>query len=128
MKKLLLTACCLLSCSALFSLQTDLPQISDISSKVPQELDTLNAVIGATRENLSRQEILKDEVERYQQLQARFLQNPDNNELLFQMVKSAYRISELVQTAHLQNAFSKNFLNEIEMFARVAAKRGIPRQ
>lgn len=105
----------------------DIPQISSVSSNVNNELDSLNTLISATKQNLDNEMALKKQVESYQKLQQLYLKNADDKELLFQMVKAAYRLQETIKSYHLEHTFSKEFLNELNVFAQVANKRAIPK-
>ena len=62
---------------------TDLPQISDVSSNVSGELQTLNQIIAMTKENLAAQEVIRQKVQYYYRLQQAYLSDPDDRELLF---------------------------------------------
>lgn len=105
----------------------DLPSISSVSSNVNSELDGLNTLINATKQNLDNQLAVKKQVESYQKLQQLYLQSPDNTEILFQIVKNAYKLQEAIRYYHLEQAFSGDFLNELNIFAQVANKRAIPK-
>jgi hypothetical protein len=105
----------------------DIPAISSVSSNVSNELDSLNALINATKQNLDNQIAIKKQIESYQKLQQLYLKNADDKELLFQMVKSAYRLQDAIKSNHLDHAFSTEFLNELNVFAQVANKRAIPK-
>lgn len=106
---------------------TDLPQISDVSSNVSGELQTLDQIIAMTKENLAAQEVIRQKVHYYYRLQQAYLSDPDDRELLFRMVKTSYKLLELINKNHLRHAFTDEFLGELDVFAQVAVKRGIPR-
>jgi hypothetical protein len=115
-------------CSSLIeAAPADLPQVSDASSNVSVELQTLDHIISMTKENLTAQKVVKQKVQYYYRLQQAYLANPDDRELLFRMVKTSFKLLEIINNNHLQHAFSDDFLHELDVFAQVAVKRGIPR-
>lgn len=105
----------------------EMPQISSVTSNVSNELESLNTLIDATKENLNNERALKKQVESYLVLQQLYLKNADDKELLFQMIKNAYRLQESIKTYHLEHAFSAEFMNELTIFAQIANKRAIPK-
>lgn len=113
--------------SPLSAVGMDLPRVSDASSDVTGEVQTLNEIIAMTKESLKAQEIIRNKTKAYHQLQIAYLNDPEDRELLFRMVKSSYKLLELINNNHLRHVFTPEFLHELEVFAQVAVKRGIPR-
>lgn len=123
--KILFITITLLSCGVAFS--TEMPQISSASTNIGKELESLNILISATKQTLENATALKKQVEDYQKLQQLYLQDADNKELLFHMVRTAFRLNEKIKSTHLEHAFSPEFLSELHVFAQVANKRTLPK-
>ena len=104
-----------------------LPQISDASSDVDHELSELNALITVTEEMLTAEKKVRFQVEEYSRLRQLYLRDGDDRELLFRIIKAAYTLRETIHHHHLDHAFSKSFIEELDLFAQVANKRSLPR-
>jgi|EndMetStandDraft_5_1072996.scaffolds.fasta_scaffold277414_2 hypothetical protein len=94
---------------------------------VRNELTMLEDLIEATQQNLDSQIKLRDLVKHYQDVQAKFLQNEEDNELLYQMVKAAHTILELIKEKQLTQSFDPAFLSELIVVSKPVAKLGIPK-
>ena len=103
------------------------PRSNDPSTITANDLVMLDNLIEATQKSIENQKILRQQIKDYQKLQLQYLNNSQDNELLYRMVKSAYAISNTIKENHLTQAFSPEFMSEINLFAQVASKRGIPR-
>lgn len=120
-----LTVFCLL---AMTSLQAaDSSAIVAPREMVANEIFRLDQLIEATQLSLKQQYKLRDQVKSYQQLQANYQNNPEDNELLFQLIKTAYTILESIKTQHLETAFEPEFLSELSVLSKPATKSGIPK-
>lgn len=94
---------------------------------VSNELVMLDDLISATQQNLEIQLKLRELLQSYQQIQEQYLQKPDDNELLFQMVKHAHIIFEMIKENHLTQAFDPAFLGELTLVSKPVSKLGIPK-
>lgn len=94
---------------------------------VANELARLDQLIDATKLSLAQQQKLRENIRLYQDLQKRYLDNPDDNELLYQLVKNAYYILESIKAQHLELAFEPDFLSELSLLSKPALKSGIPK-
>lgn len=103
------------------------PTVLDPKEIVSNELARLDFLIEATEKSLQQQQKLRSLLKDYQKLQAQYLNQPDDNELLFQLIKSAYTILETIKTLHLETAFEPEFLSELTVLAKPAIKSGMPR-
>jgi hypothetical protein len=91
------------------------------------ELSMLNALIEATQRSLEQQKNLLEQVKKYQELQQRYIEDPENKELLLQLAKEALRVQKSIEATHLKQAFEPEFLSELTLFSQIGLKRGIPR-
>ena len=87
----------------------------------------LDRTMEATQKSLQAQRALRDQLQDYNQLMARYEQDSENKELLFKVIKSAHKTERLIEKSHLEYLFSAEFLSEISLFSKVAQKQGIPR-
>lgn len=105
----------------------DAPRSNDPTAATAKDLVMLDHLIEATQQSLENQKMLRQQIKEYQKLQFQYLNNSQDNELLYRMVKAAYTISENIKENHLSHAFSPEFMSEINLFSQVASKRGIPK-
>jgi len=102
-------------------------EFSEEKDVVGKQLVLLDQLIAVTQENLEKQKALQKAILEYQKLQDLYLQNPNDNEVLFCMVKVAHRLLEGIKANYLTQTFDKDFLSELTVFSQVANKRGIPK-
>ncbi len=91
------------------------------------ELISIDHIIEITKQNVEIQEKIRIELIDYQKINKEFLKNPDDKELLFEMIKKADHLFENIKQAHLTQIFSPEFLKELTLFSQIASKRGIPK-
>ncbi len=101
--------------------------IIDTKDLVVGEIARLDQLIEATEQSLEGQKRLRERIEQYRELQVSYLSNSDDNELLFQLIKSAYTILESIKAQHLETAFEPEFLSELSVLSRPAVKSGLPK-
>ncbi len=106
----------------------DLPKMRSMDEIVSSELSRLDNLIVMTQQNLQNQLALRTLLEQYQQIQAQHLQNDQDIEILFKLVKMAQRLFESIKQNHLTHLFEQDFLSELALFSQIANKRGIPRE
>lgn len=94
---------------------------------VANEIARLDLLIEATSRSLEQQRKLRDMIVEYQKTQARYMDNPEDNELLYQLIKRAYGILEVIKGQHLEGAFEPEFLSELSLLSKPALKSGIPK-
>lgn len=128
--------CCLFFLMSNFSMQVfarensmspDLKTVKDPANLINHEISRLDNLIQATQQSLEGQKRLRDCIVEYQRIQNLYLQNTNDNELLFQMVKSAYRTLSSIKENHLTQTFDIEFISELTMLSQIATKRGIPK-
>lgn len=94
---------------------------------IDREITMLSDLIDATQQNLNNQIKLRDLIKQYQTYQKRYLEVADDNELLYQMIKTAYVILDIIKQNHLAEAFDPAFISELTIVSKPAAKRGLPK-
>lgn len=102
-------------------------QIKDPAALIGNELTMLDNLIEVTQQNLERQEALRELVKEYQKVHDQYMKNIDDKELLYGLIKKAYRLLENIKESHLEHAFAPEFISELTVFSQVAAKRGVPK-
>jgi len=95
-------------------------------NSVSPEIATLDNLIQITEQSLHNQQGLKKLMQEYQVVHDKIMQNPDNKEELFQMIKLAQRLLNSIKENHLANAFSQDFISELTVYSQIASKKGIP--
>lgn len=99
----------------------------DPTALIGNELARIDTLIQATQHSLDNQKKLRERIVEYQKIQDLYLLYPDDNEILFRMVKSAYRTLEAIREYNLTQTFDPDFISELTILAQVATKRGIPK-
>jgi len=105
---------------------TDVPVAKSQEAVVAGEIVMLDHLIDITKENLEMQKQLRDHIHGYQQMLALYLKNENDKELLFKLVRVATAVSNTVRENHLTQIFDQEFLSELNVFANIGNKRGIP--
>lgn len=105
---------------------TDMPRIVDPATLTTNELVTIDRLIEVTQRSVDKQKALRELIKEYQAAQALSIKDPDDTEKLYSLAKMAYRVSQCIKDNHLDHAFDPEFLSELNLFAKVAAKQGIP--
>lgn len=101
--------------------------IKDPAALIGNEIARLDTLIQATEKSLEEQKQLRVHIVEYQKLQDRFLENSGDNELLFKLVKSAYRTLQMIKNNHLTQTFDPDFIDELSVLSQPATKRGVPK-
>lgn len=102
-------------------------QFEDPANIIAKETAMLNDLIEASQQNLKNLTYLKGLIQKYQTLQSQYMVNPDDNEALYQMIKTAHAILEKIKENHLAPLFDPAFLSELTIISKPAAKLGIPK-
>lgn len=107
---------------------TEIPAtIKDPATIVNDELLRLDMLIQATSQSLEAQKRLRVMIVEYQMIHEQFLKNPNDNEVLLNVVKSAHKILQSIKENHLTYTFDTNFIDELTILSQPASKRGIPK-
>lgn len=97
------------------------------SAEKTAELQSIENLISFAKQNIELQEKIKIELIQYQKVNKAFIQNPKDNELLFETIKLANRLLNNIKEAHLTDNFSAEFIKELTLFSKLAKKQGIPK-
>ncbi|HRD55117.1 MAG TPA: hypothetical protein PLC42_01840 [Parachlamydiaceae bacterium] len=94
-----------------------------VSAEIPsEEVAIINSLILSTKKSVAMQEKIRGDIIHYQKVNKAFLQNPNNPELLFQMLTSAGPLFKNLQSSHLIENFPPDFINELKLFAEIDSK------
>ena len=113
-------------CSAIDAPNIPSP-IKDPAFLIQTELARLDTLIKATEQSLEGQRRVREAIFDYQRVQEKFLKNPEDNDLLFKVIKSAYKTLKLIKDNHLAQAFDSDFIEELTVLSQPASKLGIPK-
>lgn len=102
--------------------------IKDPAALIDNEISRLDTLIQATEQSLEAQKKLRSQIQEYQRLQEEYLNKPQDNDMLFKLVKSAYRTLHLIKENHLIHTFDPDFINELTVLSQPATKRGVPKR
>jgi hypothetical protein len=105
---------------------TALP-FKDPDALIVNEIARLETLIQATQQSLEGQKKLLGLIEEYKKIQDLFFKNPQDNDLLLRMAKTAYRTLEAIKENFLMQAFDSDFIDELTVLSQAASKRGIPK-
>lgn len=97
------------------------------AASLDHEIAALNHLIETTKKNFQNQNKLLEQLKKYQEIQDQYLKDTNDNEVLFQLVKEGYALSEGIKTNQLTDLFSTEFMSELNLISQVAVKRGIPK-
>lgn len=101
--------------------------IKEPAALLGNEIARLDTLIQATQQSLEGQKKLRERIVEYQKIQDLYLKQPQDNDLLFKLVKSAYRTLESIKENHLTETFDPDFINELTVLSQAANKRGVPK-
>lgn len=127
--KLIISACSLfIICNTLYAEADTLPlPIKDPAYLVASELKHLDLLILATERSLESQKQLRAYIVDYQDAHDMFMKNPNDNDLLFNVVKAAHKTLKSIKDNNLTQNFDSDFIEELSVLAKPAKKRGIPK-
>lgn len=118
----------LLPVIACLQIQADIPlSIKDPEALIGNEIARLDTLIQATEQSLEGQKKLRTLIVEYQKVQKQYLNTPQDNDLLFKVVKAAHRTLQTIKENHLVQTFDTDFIDELTVLSQPVAKRGIPK-
>lgn len=109
------------------SAAVEIPEQREPQRVVIGELRQIDELIAVTENSLTAQQQLKEMLGAYQHTREIVLDNPRDNEALYRQSLMAKRILDQIENNHFDHLFSREFLSELHLFARVANKHIIPR-
>ena len=106
--------------------------VGDNIKKDPKELldsqiAMVDDLIAMTQQTLKGEQEIKKLIAEYQQIQEVYLKNQDDKEQVVKMVRMAHRVLTKIQDNHLTQQFDPDFISELTLFSKIAAKKGIPK-
>lgn len=116
MKKLLLALFLTISSFA-FAAQKNLFQ---------RDIAMMDDLIETTTLQLDRQKIIREKLIAYRNLQERYLSENENSDLLYQMSQTANQLLTMIKENYLTHMFTTEFISEITVVAKPAAKNNLP--
>lgn len=87
-----------------------------------EEIAIMDTLIAATKKSVVIQEKIRQEIIHYQKINKAFLDNPENPELLFQMLTTASPLFKNLQSSHLIENFPPDFISELKLFSEIDSK------
>lgn len=97
------------------------------SELINKELTKIEDLIEVSKQNIQVLSSLKISIEKYQQLQSQYMQNPENNDLLFQMIKEAHVILDSIRKSQLLPLFDSAFISELTVMSKPLSKKNPPK-
>ncbi len=97
------------------------------SQMISHQLSKIDDCLEASRQNVVALTQLKASAARYQLLQARYMQYPEDNEVLYQMIKEAHALLEGIRALQLTSVFDPAFISELTVVSKPVTKLGIPK-
>lgn len=97
------------------------------SETVNNEIDTIDLLITTTEQSLENQKKLRASIAEYQALEKQYIDSQDDVELLYKVIKAAKRTLDSIKANHLTYNFDSKFIEELNVFAQVGSKKGIPK-
>jgi DNA phosphorothioation-dependent restriction protein DptG len=92
-----------------------------------KEIALIDGLIESAQNNLNNLTSLKETIEKYQTVQNRYMQDPNDTETLYKMIRLAHEILENIKTSQMTSLFEPSFLSELSIISKPAAKLGIPK-
>lgn len=91
------------------------------------EIEIVEGLIKLSERNVETQKNLRTLLLDYQVANKNYVQNPEDKDALFKTAKLALKTSQIIQENHLEHLFTQEFMSELNLFAQIAKKMGIPR-
>lgn len=96
------------------------------AEEIPQAITQLDDLIQATHQSLNSQKELRVLILKYEEAQKKCIENPNDNELLYQAAIAGHRVLDKIKEAYLIHNFSEEFIKELTLFDQVGSKNLIP--
>lgn len=93
-------------------------------SREGDELEAIERLMSLTEQQLQAQKELKDHVVLFKAQQDAFFNGTQTKEHVSRMVTTASDILKIIEAHNYRHLFSLLYLQEIEMFANIANKKG----
>lgn len=106
---------------AINPITTDLPKV-EVAPERSKDLLMLESLIEITKKNLDNQKNLRGLILEYLDIYDKYVENMDNKQLSFRMIKKAKEVLDLIKETHLIHSFDQDFLSELTYFSNIASK------
>jgi hypothetical protein len=90
---------------------------------IARQIEQMDLLVQATEQSLADEKKVRALILEYQKIEAQFIKHPEDNAVLLKMVRQAAKILDAVKQAYLEHLFDPEFLEELNILARAAAKR-----
>jgi hypothetical protein len=104
----------------------DLPSTEKTLPTTRDEVAYLDNLIAVTEQTLIAAKGIRKQVAEYLAMQEKFIENTEDRELCYKLVKQAQVILTAIENHHLSQAFDPEFLHELSLFAKIGKKKGVP--
>jgi hypothetical protein len=105
----------------------EIPEQREPQQITTGDLRSLDDLITITEQGLTAQRQLREMVASYSASREIVQRNPNDNEALYRQSVMAKRLLDQIENNHLEHVFSREFLSELHLFAKVANKHILPR-
>ena len=103
------------------------PHFENKNDIIVNEVKMLDELILSSQKSLKNLIAIKELIQKYQGIQKKYLDNPNDNTALYQMIKAAHTILEAIKESKLTPLFDPAFLSELTIISKPATKLGIPK-
>lgn len=100
--------------------------LADQKNLFVRDISMMDDLIESTTLQLDRQKQIRDKLLTYRTLQERYLAGDQNSDLLYQMSQTAHQLLQMIRENYLTQMFTTEFISEITVVAKPAAKNQIP--
>lgn len=100
---------------------------AESTDSIRNETALIESLIEATQENLAALTKLRDLAQVYNDVQEAYLKNENDQENLFQMIKTAHAMLEIIKERQLAQSFAPDFIAELNVVSKPVSKLGIPK-
>jgi hypothetical protein len=118
---------CFNFCITTLAYSQEVLSIDDPSKVIEKELSMLSELIESSKVHLKNLVFLKESIDNYRKLQACCMENLEDQETLYKMIKLAQTILVNIKQNQLIPLFDPAFISELTILSKPAAKLGIPR-
>ncbi len=100
----------------------DLPQVVELSNPSPKGIPAVEHLIALTESNLQAQKELLQLLQKYRTVEQRYLNSPDDEALIPQLIQGAEEIMAVIDSQHLSHLLNEELLSELSLFGRLGSK------
>lgn len=90
---------------------------------VQNEMRMVDDLINCAQKTIDNLKTIKKQMEQYEATQKKFINDPNNKELILGTVKSARTLLESIQEANLTQNFDPEFISELTLLSQIGSKK-----